>query len=323
MAKRLLKANRNAQKWATVTWTLCGLALSGAVHAATTPDAATPSAPRQEPSAPLVNPAGILATMADQLDRKPDFVVLKLENLPITQHDVAGVIRAMPLGMASLNFEEVYRRALDVMVRQKAMVLRARLEKIDQDPDVKHQSDLAVEHVLVDAWLKRRADAAVTDKALHDLYDSQVAGKPGPDQVKARVILVATEAEAEALIQKLRDGADFAELARQVSKDPSAQAGGDLGYRIRESVTPEVGAAMFSLGPGQTTTYPVASIGGYFVIRVEARSSHGTLTFDEARPMLEKELRAHAVSEAIGSLLSNVKFVPPSKPGEQAVPVKQ
>jgi len=322
MSKRLLKAIRS-RRGGAVVWTLCGLALSGAVHAATTPDGAPPPSPRLDPSTPLANPAGVLATMADQLDRKPDFVVLKLENSPITQHDVAGVIRSMPLGMASLNFEEVYRRALDVMVREKAMVLRARLEKIDQDPDVKHQSDIAVEHVLIDAWLRRRADAAVTDTALHALYDSEVAGRPGPDQVKARVILVATEAEAEGLIQKLRDGADFAELARQRSKDPTAAAGGDLGYRTRDSVTPEVGAAMFSLSPGQTTAFPVVSLGGYFIIRVEARSTHGSLTFDEARPLLEKELRAHAVSEAIDSLLSNVKFIPPSKPGEQAVPVKQ
>jgi peptidyl-prolyl cis-trans isomerase C len=182
---------------------------------------------------------------------------------------------------------------------------------------------MAVERALGEAWLKRRADAAVTDKALHERYDRDVAGKPGPEQVRARVILFATQSEAQAAIQQLQAGADFSEMARQRSKDPTAANGGDLGYRTRESVTPEVGAAMFSLSPGQMAPYPVASIGGYFVIRVEGRVTGKTPTFEEARPSLERAIRAEAISEAIGSLLSNVKFIPPGKPGEQAVPVKQ
>ncbi len=268
------------------------------------------------------DPALVLASMADQLDKKPDFVVLQLETMPITQHDVAGVIRAMPIGMASLSFEDVYRRALEVTVRQKAMVLRAKLEKLDQEPAIIHQGQIAFERVLADAWLKRKADAAVTDKALHDRYDHDVAGKPGSDAVRARVILVPTQAEASALIQKLKAGADFADLARQSSKDPSAPSGGDLGYITRDAVSPEVGAAMFTLGPGEMTAYPVATMAGHFIIRAEGRSTLRTPTFDEARPALERDIRADAIREAIGSLLNNVTYVPPSKPGEQAAPVK-
>jgi peptidyl-prolyl cis-trans isomerase C len=269
----------------------------------------------------MANPASTLGAMADQLDQKPDFVVLQLQTMPITQHDVAGVIRTMPNGMAGLSYEDVYRRALEVIVRQKAMVLRARLEKLDTDPVVIHEGEVALEHVLADAWLKRRADAAVTDKALHERYDRDIAGKPGPEEVRARVILVPTEAEAQTLIQQIQAGADFSELARRQSKDPSAAAGGDLGYMTRESILPEVAAAMFSLSPGQMTAYPVASRAGYFVIKAEGRSNLRTPTFDEARPTLESNIRTDAIREAITTLLSNVKFIMP-KPGEHATPVK-
>jgi peptidyl-prolyl cis-trans isomerase C len=302
---------------------LFGLLLAGPVRAAGTPEA-TPGLPRGPEKRVLpASPTHVLATMADQLDQKPDFVVLQLEALPITQHDVADVVRGMPIGMAGLTFEDVYRRALEVTVRQKAMVLHARLEKLDKDPEVIRKGEIAFEQVLADAWLRRRADAAVTDKALHERYDRDVAGKPGPDEVRARVILVPTEAEAQTLLQQLRSGTDFSTLARQQSKDPTASDGGDLGYVTRDAVSPEVGAVMFSLSPGQTAPYPVGSFAGYFIIRVEGRSSHATPTFEEARPALERSIRADAVREAIGSLLSNVKFIPPSKPGEKAAPVKQ
>jgi peptidyl-prolyl cis-trans isomerase C len=260
--------------------------------------------------------------MAEQLDLKPDFVVLQLDTLPITQHDIADAIRAMPVGMANLGFQEVYRRALDVAVRQKAMVLRARLEKLDKDPLVIHQGEIAFEHVLADAWLKRHTDAAVTDKSLHERYDRDIAGKPGPEQVRARVILVPTEAEANMLIQQIQAGADFGATAQGQSKDPSAASGGDLGYLTRDALVPEVAAAAFALSPGQMTAYPVASFGGYFIIRVEGRSNQKTPTFDEAKPTLERDLRAEAVRQAIGSLLSNVKYIP-GKPGEKATSVKQ
>jgi peptidyl-prolyl cis-trans isomerase C len=302
---------------------LFGLFLSNPARAADT-DIPAPASPRSWSSAayqiPAVtaDPAMTLATMANHLEQQPDFVVLRLEAMPITRHDLAGVIRAMPLGMASLSFDDVYNRALNVSVRQKAMVMHARLENLDKDPVVIHQSDIAVEHVLADAWLKRRADAAVTDKALHERYDRDIAGKPGPDQVRARVILVPTEAEAKTLIERLRLGVDFADLARQQSQDPTAASGGDLGYVTRDTISPDVAAAMFSLAPGQITPYPVASLLGYYIIRAEGRSNARTPTFDEARATLESDIRADAIRESIGSLLSNVQFASPSKPGEEA-----
>jgi peptidyl-prolyl cis-trans isomerase C len=269
------------------------------------------------------DPAGLLATMADQLDKKPDFVVLKLESLPITQHDVAGVIRSMPIGMANLDYEEIYRRALDVITRQKAMVLRARLAKLDKDPAVQHQMELAGEHALADVWLKQVADAAVTDKALQERYTSDVAGKPGLTRVRARVILVPSEAEAEGLIQKIRAGVDFAQLAREKSKDPTAANGGDLGYVTQDMVAPEVGAVMFALDLGQMTGFPVRTVAGFFIVRVDGRSLPTTPTFEEARPMLERDLRSDAIRDAIGSLLRNVKYVPPPKLDATEAPGKQ
>jgi peptidyl-prolyl cis-trans isomerase C len=310
---------RGATSLSVLIFAFSGFILSGPVRAADSPEAAPPGG---EKPAPSPNPGSVLNGLADELDKKPDFVVLKLENLLITQADVAGVVRAMPPAMASLGFKEVYRRAMDITVRQKAMVLRARLEKLDKDPVVIRETEIASERVLADAWLKRRADLAVTDQALHVRYDRDIAGKPGPEEVRARVILVPTEAEATKLIENLRDGADFAELAHQVSKDPSASNGGDLGYVGREAVLPEVSAAMFALAPGQTTPYPVASRVGFFVIKVEGRWRRATPTFDEARPALERDLRSEAIQAAIETLLSNVKFVAPVQPGQQAQPAR-
>ncbi len=269
------------------------------------------------------DPRAVLKSMADQLDQQPDFVVLELEGLPITQRDAADIIRGMPLGMAVLKFPEVYRMSLEVAVRQKAMVLHARQERLDKDPTVIHRGQLAFERVLADAWLNGRADAAVTEKALRERYDRDVAGKPGPEQVRASVILLPTMDEARTVIARLQSGADFNDLARQFSKDPTAPNGGDLGYVTRDGVSPEISAVMFSLTPGETTRYPVPAQAGFFVIRVSGHSYHKTPTFEEARAALERDIRTDAIKDAIGTLMSNIKFFTPTKPGEKAIPAPE
>jgi peptidyl-prolyl cis-trans isomerase C len=289
--------------------TIGGLLLCGAADPTGTQPATSPPAAALNV---IHDPAAMLNALADHLDADPNHVALQIGPLPITQDDLAGVIRTMPPSMGNLSGSDLYHRALDVMARQKAMVLHARQEHLDQDPTLIHEGQIAFERIISDAWLKRQADAAVTEEALRARFDHDFANSPGPAEVRARIILVPTEVEANTVIQQLRAGADFIELARAHSKDPTAANGGDLGFVTSDATTPELGAVMFSLAPGQFTAYPVATLMGYFVIRVEGRRNRQPLTFEEARPRLERELRAEAVKTSIGALLANVKVVLPA-----------
>jgi peptidyl-prolyl cis-trans isomerase C len=289
--------------------TLGGLLLCGAADPTGTQPATPPPAAA---SNVIHDPGAMLNALADHLDTDPNHITLQIGPLPITQDDLAGVIRTMPPSMGNLSGPDLYHRALDVMARQKAMVLHAKQEHLDQDPTLIHEGQIAFERIISDAWLKRQADAAVTNEALRARYDHDFANSAGPAEVRARVILVPTEDEADAVVKQLRAGADFVELARAHSKDPTATHGGDLGFVTRDATTPELAAVMFSLAPGQITAYPVATLMGYFVIRVEGRRNREPLTFEEARPRLERELRAEAVKASIGALLANVKVVLPT-----------
>jgi peptidyl-prolyl cis-trans isomerase C len=192
------------------------------------------------------------------------------------------------------------------LLREDLAAASGRAAGLDKDPIVLRREKSASTRILAEAWLDRQADAAVTDKALHARYDREIAGKPGPDEVRARVILVPTESQARDLIAKLQAGADFADLARQFSKDMSAEKGGDVGYIPLEALGSEVGAVMFALAPGQITQYPVRSLPGYFIVRIEGRKQRTTPTFDEARPGLASELRHDAAAAALATLTSDI-----------------
>src|SRR3972149_11399986 len=88
-------------------------------------------------------------------------------------------------------------------------------------------------------------------------------------EVRARHILVPTEAEAKAVLDEIKKGTDFAELAKQKSKDPGAAAeGGDLGYFAKEQMVPEFAEAAFKMNKGQISE-PVKTQFGWHVIKVE------------------------------------------------------
>ena len=130
------------------------------------------------------------------------------------------------------------------------------------------------------------------------------------------MIVVPTEQEAFSVLQKAQSGADFSELARKFSKDGTAANGGDLGYVTQQGVAPEVGGIMFALSPGQITQFPVKSVGGYFILRVEGRRQRATPTFEEARTQIEGMLRAETIRDAVESVTSHIKIQPP--PGVSA-----
>jgi parvulin-like peptidyl-prolyl isomerase len=118
------------------------------------------------------------------------------------------------------------------------------------------------------------------------LMDAITANTPrSQDEIWARHILVADEATANTVRQRLVNGEDFAKVAAEVSTDTGTKdKGGDLGWFARGTMVPEFDAAAFTLKVGEISQ-PVKSQFGYHIIQVLA---HETVpidasTYDAAR----------------------------------------
>jgi peptidylprolyl isomerase/peptidyl-prolyl cis-trans isomerase C len=86
-------------------------------------------------------------------------------------------------------------------------------------------------------------------------------------KIQVSHILVQHSYEAEDILRALKDGKDFAELARKFSKCPSAADGGNLGVFAEGRLDPDFEECAFSLKVGQTTTKPIRTRFGYHIIR--------------------------------------------------------
>lgn len=114
------------------------------------------------------------------------------------------------------------------------------------------------------------------------------------EQVHARHIQVADAALAQRLLERLRHGEDFVELARAYSENPATRdLGGDLGWFARGTLAlPELEAAAFATPPGEVVLVPAAS--AYHLLLVVER--------DPARPLSEEQrdrLRQRRIQEAL------------------------
>jgi peptidyl-prolyl cis-trans isomerase C len=223
-------------------------------------------------------------------DKIASTLVAEVEGRLITLGEVGDTIRALPSSVGQLPFESLYPVVLEELIKEAALAVRARQQGIDEDPAIRRRVRAAAERQLAEEYLQKEASRTITEAALIDYYNRDIAGRPGEEEVRARVILVATKDEAVDLIAEIRRGADFATVARRASKDSTASAGGDLDFHGRDAMNPEVGSVAFSLAIGETSSYPVRTEAGWLIVKTEARRQQPTPGFAAVSERLRRNL---------------------------------
>ena len=202
----------------------------------------------------------------------------------------------------------------DVVVLAQA----AEQQKLADRDDVKHRILLERNKVLMEMLLEDAGKAAVTDDAMHKVYDDAVKQMGNEQEVHARHILVPTEDEAKAIEAELKKGADFATLAKEKSKDPGAAEGGDLGYFTKEQMVPEFADVAFKLDKGQISD-PVKTQFGWHIIKVEDKRIKPTPTFDDVKSQLQTYVAHRAQAELVQKLRSAANIERLDQPAPPAV----
>ncbi len=155
------------------------------------------------------------------------------------------------------------------LIRREVFLQEAARRGLAEKPDVKFQLDVQRQNTLIQALMRDEMDKKpITDADVKKVYDEQKA-KGGDKEYRARHILVEKEDEAKQIIDQLKKGAKFEELAKK-SKDPgSAANGGDLDWAGADGYVKPFSDAMVKLEKGKFTEAPVQTQYGWHVIRLD------------------------------------------------------
>ena len=247
-----------------------------------------------------------------------DPVVARANGVDIRQSDLAvaedEVGASMPQQMGPDQKRDYLITYLaDVVVLAQA----AEQQKLADRDDVKHRIQFERNKVLMETLLQDAGQAAMTDDAMHKVYDDAVKQMANEEEVHARHILVPTEDEAKEIEASLKKGADFAALAKEKSKDPSAAEGGDLGYFTKDQMVPEFADVAFKLDKGQVSD-PVKTQFGWHIIKIEDKRIKPTPTFDDVKGQVQTYVAHRAQADLVAKLRSaaNIERLdqPPAAP---------
>jgi peptidyl-prolyl cis-trans isomerase C len=242
----------------------------------------------------LIAPAAVRAQDSDPLVARVNGVDIRQSDIALAEDEVGA---SMPQMAPDQKREYLITYLSDVII----LAQTADKQKIGDRPDVKHRIEFERNKVLMETLLQDAGKAALTDDAMHKVYDDAVKQMPPEEEVHARHILVPTEDEAKEIEAELKKGADFATLAKEKSKDPGAADGGDLGYFTKDQMVPEFSEAAFKLEKGQISD-PVHTQFGWHIIKVEDKRMKPTPTFDEVHGQLENFVAHKAQAELVENL---------------------
>ncbi len=200
-----------------------------------------------------------------------DKVVATIDGKPITEGDLAVAESEIGSDMGTMPADQKRTSLLEFLIDNQLFAEAAETEKLNEGPDFQTRLNYLKRRALRELYFDKVIKASVSDADARKVYDEQVKLLKPEEEVSARHILVDTEAEAKALKEKIDKGADFAQLAKENSKDPgSKDDGGNLGYFGHGQMVPQFEEVVFKLKKGEVSD-PVKTQFGWHLVKREDR----------------------------------------------------
>ncbi len=191
--------------------------------------------------------------------------VAMVNGQPISKAAFEDALAGMPPQMKErMETPEGKVSLLDDLVTQEVLIQEARRLGVEKDRAVKSRLEEARRQILVQSVIENIAERDVTDDKVKAYYQSH---QDEFRQVRASHIVVDTEDQAQDAKTRAASG-DFAELAKDVSTDPSAKEnGGDLGYFRKDQMVKPFADKAFAMKVDEVSD-PVKTEFGYHIIKL-------------------------------------------------------
>jgi peptidyl-prolyl cis-trans isomerase C len=245
--------------------------------------------------------------------------VATVNGVPIAQSTFEKALRGA-LSRGAVDTPQLRAALKNQLIARELFAQEAKKRNLESDPRVAEAVEEARTNAMVTLYLNQVIKPApVTDAELQAQYE-KIKASLGPDEYKLRVIVTHEKARAEEALAAARQGRPFSQLAQQYSIAPTARRGGELDWVSFKSPAHEgetnglplaVAQAVERMKPGDVSD-PLSANNQWLVVQLEEKRPTVVMTFEQAKPALQRMLAARAVeratSELVHSLASGAKI---------------
>jgi len=204
--------------------------------------------------------------------------------------------------------EQLRKAILDEVIAWELVVQEADRKGLSKSADVRSQLDIARQQIIFQTYLRDYVRThPVKDEALRAEYD-KVKAQRGDKEYKARHILVEKDTEAKDIIEQLKKGAKFDDLAKQSKDMGSKDKGGELDWQPAATYVKPFGDALAKLEKGKTTESPVQTQFGYHVIKLDDVRTTQFPEFETVKQQITNVLQRQEVERLVKDLRAKAKI---------------
>lgn len=215
-----------------------------------------------------------------------------------------------------LNNEKRVLKAVKNFYITEVAVNRAKKSGLYDTPKMQALIDKAVADTVLKEMYQQYLEKAMAGKKIEGLAQDQYKAYPekykNPPEISASHILLDFNKKckedvrvlAEKIRKQLLDGADFKELVKKYSDDPSARKNkGDLGYFSKQRMVKEFSDAAFALKKAGDISPVIESKFGFHIIRLDQEQRSTAIPFEKVKDKLVKDIR----NKEVGRINQNFK----------------
>ena len=231
---------------------------------------------------------------------------VKVNGASVSQ-SFADAFMAEQKAKGAADSPELRNAVREELIRREILFQEAKKAGLDKKPDITAQVEAAKQAILIRSYVQEYLKKnPIKEEQLRAEYE-KVKAQVGGTEYKAHHILVKEEAEAQTVIDNLKKGAKFEELAKQSIDPGSKENGGDLGWAASSNYVKPFADALAALEKGKYTDKPVKSDFGYHVIMLEDTRPTSFPAFEEVQPRLLQQAQAQQVTKMVEGLRAKAK----------------
>jgi len=256
--------------------------------------------------------AGLIGSASAQLSGLPINAATSVNGAIITNDMVEQGIR-IAISQGQQDSPELRKAVVQKYIEVLLLSQRAEKDGLANSEKANIQLMLIRQNYLADLELSTfMAQNPISEADIQAEYNKEIASLgPGGMMVEYKVsdIAIATEADAQAALSRIKKGEPFDKVAKSVSLAPNKVQGGAVGWVQAGQLAPQMSAVLLNLAKGQVSQAPIQMQQGWYLLKLEDKRSSKPPSFEQAKPAIRNGLAQRKQFEFLSQIAKESKIV--------------